>query len=113
MFTEANSRNTARKFSRRCAAVVSSGLRAVLPVCRWANGASSKRTCLRLWKQFTSGAARSWGLHLDNVHHRVCTTCPRHGQEGCPCPGEYLLTLVVQAVETVDEPFLRRAEAIA
>lgn len=46
--------------------------------------------------------------YLENIHDRVCRDCEaRHGC-GCPCPLDYLLTLVVQAVETVD---LRRAEA--
>jgi len=53
------------------------------------------------------------GPYLDRVHHYICTTCPLHGQEGCPCPGEYLMTLVVQAVETVDERRRRRAETLA
>jgi hypothetical protein len=53
------------------------------------------------------------GPYLDRVHHYICTTCPLHGQEGCPCPGEYLMTLVVQAVGTVDERRCRRAETLA
>lgn len=50
--------------------------------------------------------------YLDSVHRRICTTCPLHRQEGCPCPGEYLMTLVVQAVETVDERSRGKAKAI-
>ena len=41
--------------------------------------------------------------YLNQVHRCICPTCPIRGHEGCPCPGEYLLTLVVQAVETVDQ----------
>lgn len=52
------------------------------------------------------------GPYLDSVHSRVCAFCPRHRQEGCPCPGEYLLTLVVQAVETVDERLRRKTETV-
>ena len=51
--------------------------------------------------------------YLDNVHSQVCTLCPRRGQDDCRCPGEYLMTLVTQAVETVDERFRRKAETIA
>jgi hypothetical protein len=41
--------------------------------------------------------------YLDNIHRRVCSTCSRLGHEGCPCPLDYLLVLLVQAVETVDQ----------
>jgi hypothetical protein len=41
--------------------------------------------------------------YLDNIHRRVCSTCPRLGQDDCPCPLDYLLVLLVQAVETVDQ----------
>jgi hypothetical protein len=37
---------------------------------------------------------------------------PMEGGEGCPCPGEYLMTLVVQAAETVDARSSRKAEMI-
>jgi hypothetical protein len=40
--------------------------------------------------------------YLDNLHRRVCTRCERRGCDGCPCPLDYLLVLMVQAVETVD-----------
>jgi len=39
---------------------------------------------------------------LDNIHRDVCTHCPRHGCDACPCPMDYLLVLLVQAIETVD-----------
>ena len=41
--------------------------------------------------------------YLDSIHRRVCNSCPRLGGEGCPCPLDYLLVLLVQAVETVDQ----------
>jgi hypothetical protein len=40
--------------------------------------------------------------YLDNIHRRVCSQCLRRGCEGCPCPMDYLLVLLVEAVETVD-----------
>ncbi len=41
--------------------------------------------------------------YLDNIHGGVCSHCSRHDCEGCPCPMEYLIGLLVQAVETVDQ----------
>jgi hypothetical protein len=41
--------------------------------------------------------------YIDQMHQQVCATCPQRGQEGCPCPAEYLLTLLVQAIETIDQ----------
>ena len=41
--------------------------------------------------------------YIDQMHQQVCATCPQRGQEGCPCPAEYMLTLLVQAIETVDQ----------
>lgn len=40
--------------------------------------------------------------YLENLHLRVCSGCERRGCDTCPCPLDYLLPLVVQAVETVD-----------
>lgn len=40
--------------------------------------------------------------YLDNIHRRVCSQCVRRGGEGCPCPLDYLLVLLVEAIETVD-----------
>lgn len=42
------------------------------------------------------------GPYLDKIHDEVCTHCPRNGQEGCPCPLDYLLVLIVDAIEAVD-----------
>jgi hypothetical protein len=39
----------------------------------------------------------------------VCTQCNRLGAAMCPCPMDYLASLLVQAVETVDE---RRASRV-
>jgi len=41
--------------------------------------------------------------YLDNIHGDVCAHCDQKGCTGCPCPMEYLVGLLVQAVETVDE----------
>lgn len=41
--------------------------------------------------------------YLDKLHSAVCGGCDRKGSEGCPCPLDYLLVLMVQAVETVDQ----------
>jgi len=41
--------------------------------------------------------------YIDQFHEQVCTHCPNRPTNQCPCPLEYLLTLVVQAIETVDQ----------
>ena len=41
--------------------------------------------------------------YLNSIHRRVCSSCARLGGEVCPCPLDYLLVLLVQAVETVDQ----------
>jgi hypothetical protein len=43
------------------------------------------------------------GPYLDNLHDRVCARCERRGSDNCPCPMNYLLVLMVQAVETVNQ----------
>ena len=43
------------------------------------------------------------GPYLDNIHRRVCSQCARRGCNDCPCPLDYLLVLIVQAVDTVDQ----------
>jgi hypothetical protein len=53
----------------------------------------------------------SIGPYLASVNNCVCTNCPLHHSEVCPCPLEYLLVLTVQAIETVDER--RAAETVA
>jgi hypothetical protein len=41
--------------------------------------------------------------YIEKFHEDVCTFCPNRPTNQCPCPLEYLLTLAVQAIETVDE----------
>ena len=41
--------------------------------------------------------------YLENIHRRVCSQCVRRGGDGCPCPLDYLLVLLVQAIESVDQ----------
>jgi hypothetical protein len=47
--------------------------------------------------------SRSIDLYIEHFHNDVCTKCPNRPTSQCPCPLEYLLTLAVQAIETVDE----------
>ena len=46
--------------------------------------------------------------YLDNIHRRVCSQCSLRGCDGCPCPMDYLLVLLVQSIETVDRRRLER-----
>jgi hypothetical protein len=41
--------------------------------------------------------------YLEQLHDQVCTRCTMQGEQGCPCPLNYLFVLVVQAIEAVDE----------
>lgn len=41
--------------------------------------------------------------YLDRIHDEVCSHCSQLGSEDCPCPMEYLIGLLVEAIETVDE----------
>ena len=41
--------------------------------------------------------------YIDHFHEKVCTHCSNRPTDQCPCPLEYLLTLAVRAIETVDE----------
>ena len=41
--------------------------------------------------------------YMDRFHGDVCTTCANKTTSQCPCPLDYLLTLVVSAIETVDQ----------
>ena len=45
--------------------------------------------------------------YLDAIHKSVCSHCTMRGADNCPCPMDYLLVLLVRAVETVDQ---RRAK---
>lgn len=40
--------------------------------------------------------------YMDRLHNDVCAECVNRPTSQCPCPLEYLLSLAVQAVETVD-----------
>ncbi len=48
--------------------------------------------------------------YLDRFHDGICTTCANKTTSQCPCPLDYLLTLAIRAIETVDQ---RRAEGPA
>lgn len=41
--------------------------------------------------------------YMDRLHSDVCAECANRTTSQCPCPLEYLLSLAVQAVETVDQ----------
>jgi hypothetical protein len=46
------------------------------------------------------------GVHsliVDQFHKEVCTHCPHRPPNQIPCPHEYLLTLAMKAIETVDQ----------
>ena len=42
------------------------------------------------------------GPYIDKLHDRVCSRCERRRPDNCPCPLDYLLVLMVQAIESVD-----------
>ena len=48
--------------------------------------------------------------YIDKLHDLICSNCERKDKAGCPCPLDYLLQLVVEAVETVER---RRATSAA
>jgi hypothetical protein len=43
------------------------------------------------------------GPYVERMHQKICPSCPFAGPGCCPCPGEYLLELAVEAIEAVDE----------
>ncbi len=49
--------------------------------------------------------------YLENNRHVICEKCPHLHSSICPCPMDYLLVLVVQAVETVDRRHEKQKEA--
>jgi hypothetical protein len=49
--------------------------------------------------------------YADAVERIVCEGCAARGSIDCPCPMEYLLPLVVEAVEAVDERHEGSAES--
>jgi hypothetical protein len=40
--------------------------------------------------------------YIEELHDKICTTCPNKDQPSCPCPLDYLLKLAVDAIETVE-----------
>lgn len=40
--------------------------------------------------------------YIDGFHGQICTDCPNRPTSQCPCPLEYLLSLAVKAIESVD-----------
>jgi hypothetical protein len=47
--------------------------------------------------------SRAMDPYIEEFHGDVCTHCSQRLGEQCPCPLEYLLTLAVQAIESVDQ----------
>jgi hypothetical protein len=41
--------------------------------------------------------------YIEEFHTEVCTHCSERLRNQCPCPLDYLLTLAVQAIESVDQ----------
>lgn len=41
--------------------------------------------------------------YQDNLHNDICATCDNRTTNQCPCPLDYLLPLVAEAIEAVDE----------
>jgi hypothetical protein len=46
--------------------------------------------------------------YWNSNQHMICEQCPLKGGCECPCPMDYLLVLLVQAVEAVDDRRARR-----
>jgi hypothetical protein len=40
--------------------------------------------------------------YIDQFHEDACSHCANKSTSQCPCPLDYLLTLAVQAIESVD-----------
>lgn len=40
--------------------------------------------------------------YIQALHDKICATCSNREQPSCPCPLDYLLQLVVEAVERVN-----------
>jgi hypothetical protein len=51
--------------------------------------------------------------YLDSIHRRVCSQCVRRDHEGCPCPMDYLLVLLVEAIEAVDSRHQQGSSRVA
>ena len=50
-----------------------------------------------------SNAAARIDPYIDGFHTTICTNCPVSPTSQCPCPLEYLITLAVDAIESVDQ----------
>jgi hypothetical protein len=50
-----------------------------------------------------SNAAARIDPYIDGFHTTICTSCPVNPTSQCPCPLEYLITLAVEAIESVDQ----------
>ena len=46
--------------------------------------------------------------YQDHNRSEICENCAFHGSSCCPCPMDYLIVLIAQAVETVDERIAER-----
>ena len=57
----------------------------------------------RLLDAVHSVQSRSIDPYINSLHDQVCAYCSNRPTNQCPCPLEYLLTLAVQAIETVDQ----------
>jgi hypothetical protein len=51
-------------------------------------------------------------LYPDNIHRRVSSPCGRRDGDGCPCPVDYLLVRLVQAIEMVDRRRLQGTSGV-
>jgi hypothetical protein len=57
-----------------------------------------------------SAFSRSIGPYFETKQRQVCDHCSFQHSKFCPCPMDYLLVLVVEAIETVDARHERRAK---
>ena len=55
-----------------------------------------------------ANAAARIDPYIDALHLTICTDCPNSPTSQCPCPIEYLITLAVEAIESVDDSAARR-----
>jgi hypothetical protein len=47
--------------------------------------------------------ARMMDPYIERFHDDVCTHCSNRPTNQCPCPLDYLLSLAIEAIESVDE----------
>lgn len=48
-------------------------------------------------------SSRCMDPYIDHLHNDICAFCANQVTDDCPCALDYLLPLVVEAVEAVDE----------